>query len=316
MSKYIFGVDVGGTTVKLGLFTESGELLEKWEIVSHGEQDKQVKEHRLLQDVAATVLDKCKERGIAKEEIAGLGIGIPGAVRDDGTVVDAVNLGWGIFSVRDELTRALGFDAVKVSNDANIAALGEQWKGGGADYETIVMVTLGTGIGGGIVLNGRIWNGTSGAGGEIGHMKVPGDRLCNCGRRGCLERYTAAAGIVQNASELLLEREDASVLREAEKLNPKVIFDAAKAGDPIAMEAVEIFGDRMGFALANICNVINPEAIIIGGGISRAGQIILDVIEKHFRPRLMTALEGTVVRFAELGNDAGIYGAARMVMGR
>ena len=311
---YIVGVDVGGTTVKLGLFSEQGDLLEKWEIESHRETDKNVKRHRLLWDVAQSVKEKCAERGIQKEEVKGLGIGIPGAVRDDGTVVDAVNLGWGIFSVRDELSEALGFDKVAVSNDANIAALGEQWKGSGSDYDTIVMVTLGTGIGGGIVLNGKIWNGTSGAGGEIGHMKVPGDRLCNCGRRGCLERYTAAAGIVQNATELMMTREDDSVLRDAEELNPKVIFDAAKEGDPIACEAVEIFGDRMGFACANICNVINPQAIIIGGGIARGGEIILDLIEKYFRPRLMTALEGTVLRLAELGNDAGIYGAARMVM--
>ncbi|MBR1757676.1 MAG: ROK family protein [Lachnospiraceae bacterium] len=313
---YIFGVDVGGTTVKLGLFNEQGDVLEKWEVVSKRETTKEVTEHQLLKDVAASVVAKCEERAIPSEEIIGLGIGIPGAVRDDGTVVDAVNLGWGIFNVKHELASYLPFENIVVSNDANIAALGEQWKGSGADYNTIVMVTLGTGIGGGIVLNGKIWNGTSGAGGEIGHTKVPGDRLCNCGCRGCLERYTAAAGIVQNASELLMQSEEESVLRSAPELNPKVIFDAAKEGDPIAKGAIEIFGDKMAFACANISNILNPEAIIIGGGISRAGQIILDTVEKYYRPRLMTALSGTVLKLAVLGNDAGIYGAARMVMGK
>ena len=316
MSKYIIGVDVGGRSAKFGLFNEEGTLLDQWRIVSHTEESQDTEKHQLITDIAQSVHAYCDLHGIAKEELAGVGVGIPGAVRDDGVVFDAVNLGWGVFNVRDELSEALGIDQVYVSNDANIAALGEQWKGSGKKYDTIVMVTLGTGIGGGIVLKGKIWNGTSGAGGEIGHMKVPGDRLCNCGRRGCLERYTAAAGIVQNASELLMQSEADSVLRDVKKLSPSVVFDAAKAGDEIGMQAVEIFGDRMGFACANICNVINPQAVIIGGGISAAGQIVLDVIEKYFRPRLMTALEGTELSFAELGNDAGIYGAARMVMER
>lgn len=313
---YIFGVDVGGTSVKLGLFTTDGVLLDKWEIKSRTETSRDTKEHQILKDIAVSLKEKQEEKGIRQEEIAGIGIGIPGPALDDGTVINPPNLGWGIFNVREELASYTGISRIVVSNDANIAALGELWKGGGKGYQNIVMITLGTGIGGGVIIRGKICNGATGAGGEIGHIKVrEGDTIpCGCGRIGCLETYAGAAGIVRSARKRLEESEVPSVLRGAEPLTTREIFDGAKAGDILSLETVEEFGDVMGLACAQIATILNPEAFVIGGGVSKAGPMILELIRRHFTQRVMTALTDTNFRMAELGNDAGIYGAAKMVI--
>lgn len=305
MAQYYVGVDVGGTTVKLGMFSDKGELLEKWEIPTR------LEEHgsHILPDIVDSIEEK---REIFRGNINGIGLGIPGPVTDDGTVLKCANLGWDVFSVKNTLAGLTGVGNVKVGNDANVAALGEMWKGGGRGYDSIVMVTLGTGVGGGIIQQGKILTGCKGAGGEIGHTKVNPDEteICGCGNRGCLEQYASATGIVKMAQRDL--REDSCLA--GQKITAKAVFDGAKAGDAYCQEVVEKFGRYLGLALSNVAHVVDPEAFVIGGGVSAAGQIILEVVQKYYNANSMYALKDKKFHLAELGNDAGIYGAVRMVL--
>src|SRR5699024_2720139 len=186
MKDYVFGIDVGGTTIKCGLFQADGTLLEKWEIPTRTENNGD----QILPDVAKTVLKKIKEKGIAKEDVAGVGIDLPGPVNEKGEIAVAVNLNWGYKDIVAELGGALGGIPVKAANDAKAAALGERWAGGGRGTNNLIMVTLGTGVGGGIIVDGKIVAGAHGAGGEIGHACVDPTEtaVCNCGNRGCLEQ--------------------------------------------------------------------------------------------------------------------------------
>ena len=309
--RYCFGVDVGGTTVKLGFFDEEGNLLEKWEIPTRTEDHGK----NILPDVAASILDKMKEREVSREEIAGVGIGAPGPIDAKGTVYVAVNLGWGTFSLKNELQSLLNLP-VEAGNDANVAALGEMWKGGGQGYSNVVAVTLGTGVGGGIIVDGKILSGATGAGGEIGHIHVMDDETeaCNCGNCGCLEQYTSATGIVRLAKRRLAEDDKPSVLRESGNISAKTVFDAVKDGDELAIEVAERFGKILGKTLAGIAAVVNPEIFVIGGGVSKAGPVLLDYIQKNYTLYAFSGSRGALVALATLGNDAGIYGAAKLVL--
>lgn len=310
MEKYVFGIDIGGTTVKCGLFTVKGELLEKWEIPTRTENNGAA----ILPDVADTVLKKIQEKGLAKEEIAGIGIGVPGPVNEQGEVPGAVNLHWGYVNLASDMEKMTGL-RVKAGNDANVAALGEMWKGGGAGCQSIVMVTLGTGVGGGIINNGKIVTGAHGAGGEIGHIHVTDDveRNCNCGNHGCLEQVTSATGITYLANRRLKKDDRPSMLRGGE-VNAKTVFDAVKAGDELAKEVAEEFGKYLGTALASVACVADPEVFVIGGGVSKAGQIILDYIKKYYAQYAFMTCKQAGFALAKLGNDAGIYGAAKMLL--
>lgn len=305
MGQYYIGVDVGGTTVKMGLFSDTGELLEKWEIKTRLEEQGAY----ILTDIVESIEEKRAERG---GNIKGIGVGIPGPVTDDGVVLKCANLGWDIFSVKNELASLTGVGNVKVANDANVAALGEMWKGGGRGYDSIVMITLGIGVGGGIIQQGKILTGSKGAGGEIGHTKVNMNetQTCGCGNKGCLEQYASATGIVRMAKEGL--RSDSCLYKQ--EITAKAVFDGAKEGDAYCLEIVEQFGKYLGLALSNVAHVIDPEAFVIGGGVSAAGEIILDVVEKYYNENSMFALKDRKFHLAELGNDAGIYGTVRMVM--
>lgn len=310
MEKYVFGIDIGGTTVKCGLFTVKGELLEKWEIPTRTENNGAA----ILPDVADTVLKKIQEKGLAKEEIAGIGIGVPGPVNEQGEVPGAVNLHWGYVNLADDMEKMTGL-RVKAGNDANVAALGEMWKGGGAGCQSIVMVTLGTGVGGGIINNGKIVTGAHGAGGEIGHIHVTDDVECNCncGNHGCLEQVTSATGITYLANRRLKKDDRPSMLRGGE-VNAKTVFDAVKAGDELAKEVAEEFGKYLGTALASVACVADPEVFVIGGGVSKAGQIILDYVKKYYAQYAFMTCKQARFALAKLGNDAGIYGAAKMLL--
>ena len=310
MKKYVFGIDIGGTTVKCGLFTVKGELLEKWEIPTRTENNGAA----ILPDVAETVLKKISEKNLDKEEVAGIGIGVPGPVNDQGEVPGAVNLHWGYVNLAGDMEKMTGLP-IKAGNDANVAALGEMWKGGGAGSDNVVMVTLGTGVGGGIINNGKIVTGVHGAGGEIGHIHVTDDvdRNCNCGNRGCLEQVTSATGITYLANRRLQKDDMPSVLRNGE-VNAKTVFDAVKAGDALAMEVAEEFGKYLGTALANVACVADPEVFVIGGGVSKAGQVVIDYIKKYYMATAFMTCKQARFALAELGNDAGIYGAAKMVL--
>ena len=310
MEKYVFGIDIGGTTVKCGLFTVKGELLEKWEIPTRTENNGAA----ILPDVADTVLKKIQEKGLAKEEIAGIGIGVPGPVNEQGEVPGAVNLHWGYVNLAGDMEKMTGV-RVKAGNDANVEALGEMWKGGGAGCQSIVMVTLGTGVGGGIINNGKIVTGAHGAGGEIGHIHVTDDVECNCncGNHGCLEQVTSATGITYLANRRLKKDDRPSMLRGGE-VNAKTVFDAVKAGDELAKEVAEEFGKYLGTALASVACVVDPEVFVIGGGVSKAGQIILDYIKKYYAQYAFMTCKQAGFALAKLGNDAGIYGAAKMLL--
>lgn len=312
MKKYGFGVDIGGTTIKMGFFDVEGNLLDKWEIVTNKEDQGKM----VLSDVAHAIDNKLAQEGISKDEVQGIGVGVPGPVKSNGIVNCCVNLGWGVVNVEEELSALTGL-TVKAGNDANVAALGEMWKGGAQGSEDVIMVTLGTGVGGGIIVNGKIIAGATGAGGEIGHITVNDDEIeaCNCGNYGCLEQYASATGIVRMAKRKLAKTSEETVLRKyGDDISAKLIFDEAKAGDEIAKELVEELGKILGGALSNIACVANPEVIVIGGGVSKAGQILIDTIQKYFIETAFHACRDTKFAQATLGNDAGIYGCVRMIL--
>lgn len=312
MKKYCFGIDVGGTTVKMGLFTTEGELLDKWEIPTRKEDGGAY----ILNDVAASVEAKLAEKNIAKDDVAGAGIGVPGPTLDTGYVSICVNLGWKDKNPANELSELLSIP-VKAGNDANVAALGEMWKGGGEGYLDVVLLTLGTGVGGGIIINGEIAPSHRGVGGELGHITVNPDEeaTCNCGNHGCLEQYASATGVVRIAKKLLVASNEESSLRALETVTAKDVFDAAKAGDHLAVEAVEVLGKYLGLVVANVALTVDPDVFVIGGGVSKAGQVLIDVITKYYHKfaKIIGDNKAKVV-LAKLGNDAGIYGAARMVL--
>lgn len=310
--KYLFGADIGGTTVKLGFFTENGELLDKWEIKT----DRSNGGENVPRDVVAAVNDKITEKGIDKKDVLGLGIGVPGPIKADGTVLKCANLGWGIFNVNDRFTELLGLPC-KAANDANVAALGEMWKGGGQGYTDIVMVTLGTGVGGGVIIDGRIRAGVHGGAGEIGHIRVNDNetRKCGCEGHGHLEQYASATGIAYLATEAVkADKSYEGALSKLDVITAKDVFDAAKAGDELALSVTEKVYEILALALSHVAASVDPECFVIGGGVSKAGSIIIDGLKKAYGPNLLNALRDTEFALATLGNDAGIYGCARMML--
>lgn len=310
MQEYCFGIDVGGTTVKMGLFRTDGELLEKWEIPSHTENEGAA----ILPDIAKAALGKLEERGIDKKDVAGIGIGVPGPIDANGVVPHTANLGWGYKEVTKELTELTGLPS-KGGNDANVAALGEMWKGAAAGHKSGVMVTLGTGVGGGVIINGKIVTGAHGAGGEIGHIhvddEVPG--ACGCGNHGCLEHVASANGIVRLA-KWMLEQSAVKTVLDPETMSAREIWDAVKDGDPFACEVAERFGKYLGLALSAVAGTADPEVFVIGGGMSRAGQIVIDYIQKYYMKYVFRGCRDAEFILASLGNDAGMYGAAKLVI--
>lgn len=311
MKKYAFGVDLGGTTVKMGFFSTEGELLDKWEIKT----DISDNGDNILPDIGASIKAKIEAKRIAMDEIAGVGIGVPGPVTESGDVLKCVNLGWGVFNIEAKMTEITGL-LCKAGNDANVAALGEMYRGGGAGYDSIVMVTLGTGVGGGVIINGKIVAGSNGAAGEIGHFPVNDEEtdVCGCGKCGCLEQYASANGIARVAKKKLASCDAETVLRKCENVTAKDIFDAAKEGDAFSLSLVEDLGRMLGKACANVACVTNPQVFVIGGGVSKAGSILTDVIQKYFKQYAFHAARETSFALATLGNDAGIYGGVKMVL--
>lgn len=309
--KICFGVDIGGTSIKAGMFDTDGHLLEKWEFSTVKSNDGRA----LLESVAGFVKEKIHEKKLSDSMLTGVGIGVPGPVKEDGHVLILPNLGLADFNIEKETEKLLGLP-VKAGNDANNAALGEQWMGSGRGCCSMVMVTLGTGVGGGVIVDGRVVAGKNGAGGEIGHILVNENetKKCGCGKTGCLEQYSSATGIVRMAKEYLDGSNEESSLRSCKNLSAKDIFDCAKAGDSLALAVVEKSCYYLAKALANVAQVLDPEVFVIGGGVSRAGKIITDTTRKYYRDMVMEAMKDTEFRLAVLGNDAGIYGAAKLVI--
>lgn len=310
MEEFGFGVDIGGTTIKMGLF-QGKQLLEKWEIPTN----KKEKGRYILGEIARSLQDKIQEKGMEKKRIIGIGLGVPGPVDANGIVNGCVNLGWDKVPVEKELSQLTGI-RVKAGNDANVAALGEMWQGGAKGSTNVIMVTLGTGVGGGVIVNKRLVAGHHGAGGEIGHITVNPEETepCNCGRYGCLEQYASATGIVRMAKRKLEKSKTETSLRGFDPLTAKDIFEEAKKGDILAGELVEELGEILGSALSNICCIADPQVVVIGGGVSKAGKILTDVVQKHFTKTVFHACRDTKFELATLGNDAGIYGSMRLIM--
>ncbi|MCC8167773.1 MAG: ROK family glucokinase, partial [Clostridiales bacterium] len=268
---------------------------------------------------------KCNDKGIVRDDVQGIGVGVPGPVNARGVVNGCVNLGWDVVDVKALLEELSGLP-VEVGNDANVAALGEMWQGGGRGCENVLMVTLGTGVGGGVIVDGHIIAGAHGAGGEIGHMTVNPDEVsaCNCGRCGCLEQYASATGIVRVAKAYLKDagkalanqgaQQNQSVLYNMEDITAKDVFDAAKSGDEAAAAITDKVCGILGIALANIAVVADPEVIVLGGGVSKAGKYLADKVQKAFTGYAFRACRDTQVALAQLGNDAGIYGAVKLMI--
>lgn len=313
MRPYAFGVDIGGTAIKLGLFQTSGKLMEKWSIPTRTQD----KGECVLPDVIESIRSKVDELGVLWNEVEGVGMGVPGPVREDGTVMRCVNLGWGVFNIPEKIrTLEPRIHRFRISNDVNAAALGEQWKGAAQGRKNVFMITLGTGIGGGLVINEKIVNGFGGGAGEIGHFRVDPNEteVCKCGGRGCLEQYCSATGLLRCARMALAERPSIpTMLKNDEHLTAKDICDAAKEGDRLALELLMQLGDRLGWALTAAAGTADPEVFVIGGGLSNAGNILLDPIIQGYRAYAFHALQSVEFTLAKLGNDAGIYGCVRML---
>ncbi len=309
--KYGFGVDLGGTTVKIAYFDETGTMITNWEIptvtANGGSQ--------ILPDIAASIRDFREKSGIDAESLLGIGIGVPGPVDSKGNVNRCVNLGWGTFNISKELSSLTGLP-VTAGNDANVAALGEFWKGGGKGCRNMVFVTLGTGVGGGIVIEGKLLHGAHGAGAEIGHMVLNRNEtaVCGCGKRGCVEQYCSATGIVRLAKLALDASQEESSLRRVTSLTCKDIFDAGKQGDQLALQVLDQYYAYMGEFLANVCCVVNPEVVVIGGGVSKAGNVLLDGLKPYFGKYVFHAASNVQFALASLGNDAGAYGAFKLAL--
>ncbi len=315
MKEYAFGIDLGGTTAKIGLFTTSGALLEKWEVPT---DTSNAGEH-ILENLAAAILGKMKEQSIDPEQVEGVGIGVPGPVQDASVVpIVCANLGgWGEQNVSARLSGLLDGLKVLVGNDANVAALGEIWMGAAKGCSSAVMVTLGTGVGGGVIVNNHVIDGTHGAGGEIGHLTVNRHEtaVCGCGKRGCLEQYSSATGVVRCMKKLLDENPDTPCVLRGTDFVAKDVFDAARSGDALAAREVDEMADTLGMALASIAATVDPEAFLVGGGVSRAGEVLFAPLTKHFKEYAFRSCRETPIKQASLGNDAGIYGAVRLIVG-
>ena len=309
--EYGFGVDLGGTTVKIAYFNREGTLLDKWEIPTVIENGG----CQILPDIAASILEYIQKKQVEQEQLIGIGIGVPGPVDDQGNVNRCHNLNWGVFNIHQELGALTGLP-VKAGNDANVAALGESWKGGGAGCDNMVLATFGTGVGGGIIIDGRPVNGVHGAAGEIGHLTVNLSETepCNCGKYGCVEQYCSATGVVRLAKQCLAAGGRESVLRKIEPLSCKDVFDAGAQGDPLALEILEQVYTYMGQFLASVCCVTDPEVVVLGGGVSKAGKPLLDGAKRYFDKYIFHASSSIRFALASLGNDAGSYGAFKLIL--
>lgn len=311
--KWLIGVDLGGTTTKLAFINYYGEIIHKWEILTDNSEEGK----NITINIAKAIDSKLEELDLTKDKIIGIGMGAPGPVNlATGVVYNTVNLGWkDNYPLKDLLEVETSLPVI-IDNDANCAALGEMWKGAGNGAKDLVCVTLGTGVGGGVIANGDIVQGVSGAAGEIGHITsvASGGAQCNCGKTGCLETIASATGIVRQAMEKLQlgsTGELAGLYIVNGQITAKDVFDTARVGDETSLTVIGETSLHLGLALANIANTLNPEKIVLGGGVSKAGDILLNPVAENFGkfafPRVK---ESTVIDIATLGNDAGVIGAA------
>ena len=312
MDKYIIGIDLGGRSAKFGLFTEGGELVAKSSIKTRVED----KGKYILEDICDYLDKLVAKHQLTKENLLGIGIGVPGPILNKRVASRAINLGWEEVPVADIIEKRIK-TKVYVENDANVAALGEMWKGAAEGKNNVVLVTLGTGVGGGVIVDGKIISGTNGSAGEIGHIPLfeeELDRVCGCGKRNCLEQVASATGIEYLAQDMLLEFDTDSPLRDLDMITAKDIFDYAKQADEISLKVVNKFGKYLGRGLAIISAVVDPEVFVIGGGVSHAGDFLLEVLDVYYKIYAFSSTRDAEITLASPGNDAGMYGAAKLVL--
>lgn len=316
MSKKLLGIDLGGTTIKFGILTLEGEVQEKWAIETNTLENGR----HIVSDIVESLKHRLSLYGLTKDDFLGIGMGSPGAVdRTSKTVTGAFNLNWAdTQEVGSVIEKEVGIPFF-IDNDANVAALGERWVGAGANNPDVVFVTLGTGVGGGVIADGNLIHGVAGAGGEIGHMIVDPENgfTCTCGNKGCLETVASATGVVRVARQLAEQYEGSSTIKAAidngDTVTSKDIFIAAEDGDKFANSVVERVSRYLGLAAANISNILNPDSVVIGGGVSAAGEFLRSRVEKYFVTFAFPQVKkSTKIKIAELGNDAGIIGAASL----
>lgn len=307
--KYIYGVDIGATSVKLGFFTESEQLLEKWQLPSRTDGDSAAMFFEIVQSLQKNMA----ANSVRQTDIIGMGVGVPGTVDGFGAVHGSVNLGWKTVAIKDALESLCQF-SVRVENDANAAALGEFWQGAAKGYDSIAMLTLGTGVGGALILDGKLQKGANGCAGEVGHICVRHDETlhCGCGACGCLEQYASATGLVRLAKQEAMSAK--STLMTPDSLSAKSVFEAAQAGDAAALAAVDCMAEMLGRALNCIAVVCDPQVFIIGGGVSAAGEFLRESICHHYRGMAFGAAGNSDIKIALLKNDAGIWGAADLFL--
>jgi len=306
VSEFIYGIDIGGTTIKIGLFSKLGTLINKWEINTNTTNFGK----NILNDIATFI----KSNEVPLEKVIGYGFGVPGPVIDT-TVLNCVNLGWNQVDIKKELSTVLQNENIFVANDANAAALGETKNGASKGFKDSVMITLGTGVGSGVIIDNKIITGSNGAAGELGHIKLIHDNglPCGCGNNGCLETVASATGLKNITCHLLNDSKKISTLKCSKELNAKMIFDAANNMDELAITAIDRFTYYIATAIQIITVSVNPEIVVIGGGVSKAGEPLLNKIINHFKNIGFSSVKDTKIVLAKLGNDAGIYGAAGMV---
>ncbi|HGC8535896.1 TPA: ROK family glucokinase [Streptococcus agalactiae] len=316
MSKKLLGIDLGGTTIKFGILTLEGEVQEKWAIETNTLENGR----HIVSDIVESLKHRLSLYGLTKDDFLGIGMGSPGAVdRTSKTVTGAFNLNWAdTQEVGSVIEKEVGIPFF-IDNDANVAALGERWVGAGANNPDVVFVTLGTGVGGGVIADGNLIHGVAGAGGEIGHMIVDPENgfMCTCGNKGCLETVASATGVVRVARQLAEQYEGSSAIKAAidngDTVTSKDIFIAAEDGDKFANSVVERVSRYLGLAAANISNILNPDSVVIGGGVSAAGEFLRSRVEKYFVTFAFPQVKkSTKIKIAELGNDAGIIGTASL----
>ncbi|GAB5053135.1 ROK family glucokinase [Pediococcus ethanolidurans] len=317
MDRKLIGVDLGGTTIKFAILTDSGEVQQKWSVETNILDEGS----HIVPDIVESINHHIKLYNMDKSQFIGIGMGTPGTVdREKGTVVGAYNLNWKtVQNVKADVEAGTGIKFT-MDNDANVAGLGERWKGAGENGSDVSFVTLGTGIGGGLIADGQLLHGTAGAAGEIGHVTVePNGYLCTCGKRGCLEQYASATGVVHVARDMAEEFSGDSELKrqtdDGQDITSKLVFDLAKSGDALAVRVVDKVCYYLGLALGNLANTLNPESIVIGGGVSAAGDYLLKQVDHYFQEFAFTTVRNsTSLKLARLGNDAGVIGAASLAL--
>jgi len=293
----IIAVDIGGTDIKYGKFYRK-ELVKSFKTKTNKKNNGKYILSEVFEHINSLV---------GEDKLIGVGIGVPGPVVD-GVVLGAQNLGWKEMPVRDIIMEQYPGIKVTVLNDANAATLGEEIFGGGQGFDDFVFITLGTGIGGGLIIKNQLIEGSTGSCGEIGHLRVGfnNERLCTCGLFDCVEQYASATGIVISANSLRVGRK--TVLNDYQELTSKIVFEAAEAGDEVALEVVNLMIEKLATALSQVANTVNPEAFVIGGGVSKAGKFLLDKLSKRFKELAFFSVRNVQFELAQLGNDAGIYG--------